>query len=254
MIHRSGWFSSMVVVGVDAPHLVRPADEVDAELRQDVGGVVQRLGEVLDAPPDQDVQRPRVVASGAPDDPVRALRRLADARGPRPVDGPLPGDRPQGVGPGVSGGMRHQVGVVALVGVDDPQDVRLPPRAEGRGDEPLDVEDVRVEEQVHHRLEVVRVGPADVGGDEDAGPIAGRRAALGGDPVGTEDEQGPDRDGPSGRSHGGIPLRRAMSGPGCLDPGSGDATLADYPPRGTALSPLIPLPTCTIPGFDAALR
>ena len=68
-----------VVVGVDAPHLVRPADEVDAELRQDVGRVVQRLGEVVDSAPDEHPQRARIVAPRGADDPVRSFRRASNA-------------------------------------------------------------------------------------------------------------------------------------------------------------------------------
>ena len=71
-----------VVVGVDAPHLVRPADEVDAELRQDVGRVVQRLREIVDAAPHQDVERPRVGAPRALDDPARIPPSHARTRRP----------------------------------------------------------------------------------------------------------------------------------------------------------------------------
>ena len=89
-----------VVVGVDAPHLVRPADEVDAELRQDVGRIVQRLGEVVDAAPDEHIERPRIVAPRAPDDPVGAFRRCPEPRPARTLERALLRDRPQRVGRG----------------------------------------------------------------------------------------------------------------------------------------------------------
>ena len=208
-----------VIVSLDTPHLVRPADEVDAELRQDVRGVVEGLREVLDPAPDQDVQRPWIVTMGAPDDPVRTLRRCSDARRDRTVDGTLPGDRPQGVGARISGGMCYQMGVVLLVRVEDPQHVGDPSRPIGRRDEPLNVQDVRTEEQMHHRLKVVWVGPSDIGGDEDAEPITARCTALGGKSVGTKtrEDQNPDRDGPRGGIHGQIPLRGMRFGPSCLD-------------------------------------
>ena len=103
-----------VVVGVDAPHLVRPADEVDAELRQDVGRVVQRLGEIVDAAPDEHLERARI---GAP----RALTIQSEpsvgrpnAGGPGAIERALLGDAAQRIGRRVVRGVGLQVGVVAL--------------------------------------------------------------------------------------------------------------------------------------------
>ena len=58
-----------VLVGIGRPFLVRPANPVDAQLGQDVGGVVQCLGKIFDKAPDQNMERPRVVASRAFNDP-----------------------------------------------------------------------------------------------------------------------------------------------------------------------------------------
>jgi hypothetical protein len=86
-----------VLIGVDAPLLVRPADEVDAELRQDVGRIVQRLGEIVDPAPHQDPQRPPIVTPGASDDPVGPFRRCPESLITRAPEGTLFRNGPQRV-------------------------------------------------------------------------------------------------------------------------------------------------------------
>ena len=71
-----------------------------------------------------------------------------------------------------------QVRVVRGVAVDHLEDVLAPAGAVGRRDQPLDVEHVGVEQEVHHRLEVVGIGAADVGGDDDARPPVVARLLL----------------------------------------------------------------------------
>ena len=67
-----------VVVGIHAPLLVRTADEIDPQFRQNIRRVVQRLREVLNTAPDQNMKWPRIVSPRAFDDPFGALGRLAD--------------------------------------------------------------------------------------------------------------------------------------------------------------------------------
>ena len=81
-----------VVVGIHAPLLVRTADEIDPQLRQNVRRVVQRLRQVLDAAPDQNMQWPRIVAPRALDDPFGAFGRLADTGLTRRVERTLLAD------------------------------------------------------------------------------------------------------------------------------------------------------------------
>ena len=69
--------------------------------------------------------------------------------------------------------MRLQVGKIGRIPIDDLEDVLPAPGTEGRRYEALHVEHVGVEEEVHHRLQVVRVRAADVRRDEDA--LSGHR-------------------------------------------------------------------------------
>ena len=59
-----------VLVGIRRPFLVRPANPVNAQLGQNVRSVVQGLGEVLDTAPDQDMERPWIVAPSTLYDPL----------------------------------------------------------------------------------------------------------------------------------------------------------------------------------------
>ena len=63
-----------VLVGVRAPLLVGAADEVDAQPGQDVRRIVQRLRQILEAAPDQHVERSRIGG------PRRARRSSATPR------------------------------------------------------------------------------------------------------------------------------------------------------------------------------
>ena len=87
-----------VVVGIHAPLLVRAADEIDPQLRQNVRRVVQRLREILDAAPDQHMQRPRIVAPRALDDPLGPFGWFAEAGCAQRVERALLGDGAQRVG------------------------------------------------------------------------------------------------------------------------------------------------------------
>ena len=90
-----------VVVGIDAPHLVRTADEVDAQLGQDVRRIVQRLRQVVDAAPHQDIQRSRILGAGALDDPLGAFgwrTHAAGRRRNRALSRDCPQDRGAGTG------------------------------------------------------------------------------------------------------------------------------------------------------------
>ncbi len=117
-----------VLVGVRAPLLVRAADEVDAQLGQDVRRVVQRLRQILEAAPDQQVERPRIGGPGALDDPARALGRLPHAGVGRHLGLALLGDRPQRIGRRIAIRVPAQVRVVARVLVDHLEDVVLAAR------------------------------------------------------------------------------------------------------------------------------
>ncbi len=52
-------------------------------------------------------------------------------------------------------------------------------RVRRRGDQPFGVEEVGIHQIMHYGLEVVRVGAADVGGDDHAEALARERAADG---------------------------------------------------------------------------
>jgi hypothetical protein len=58
-----------VLIGVGRPLLVRAADVIDPQLRQNIRRVVQRLRKIFHATPDEHMQRPGIVAAGAFDDP-----------------------------------------------------------------------------------------------------------------------------------------------------------------------------------------
>ena len=157
-----------VVVGVHAPLLVRAADEIDAQLWQNVRRIVQRLGEVFNAAPDEDVQRARVVATRTLDDPLRAFGGFPEAGCAQRVERALLADGAQRVGGRVFVGIGLQLRIVALIAVNDRENVRLAARAERRGNQSLDVEHVGIEEQVDHGLKIVGVRAADVGRDKHA--------------------------------------------------------------------------------------
>ena len=208
-----------VVVGVDAPHLVRPADEVDAELRQDVGRVVQRLGEVLDAAPHEHPEGTRVGLPRAPHDPLGPFGRASDPAAGGHVDRPLLRHAAQCIGGRVARGVRLQRRVVLGVAVDDLEDVLAAARSPGRRDEALHVEHVGVEEEVHHRLDVVGVGASDVRRHDDSGPRIGRWPLVPLRPRHGRRRQRADRPGNCGRGHGSMappacPHRRPPSGAG----------------------------------------
>lgn len=170
-----------VMVGVRAPLLVRSANVVDPQLGQDVGGIVQCLRQVLDAAPDQDVQRTGIVAPGAADDPRRALGRLAEAGVGRRRGFTLRGDGPQGIGIRVMVRPSAQVGIVVLVACDHLKEMFPASRAAaGRRDQSLEVEHVGIEQHMDHRLEVIEIGAADVGGDDDPMAVSGHNPGLGG--------------------------------------------------------------------------
>ena len=154
---------------VDAPHLVRAADEIHAQLRQDVGSIVQRLRQVVDTAPHEHPQRPRIDPPRAAHDPVRAFGRASRA-GRTGFDCTLFADSPQGVGRRIAGGIRLQVREVRGVAIDDLQEMLLAAGPVRRRDQPLDVEHVGVDEEVHHRLEIVGIGAADVRRNEDPRP------------------------------------------------------------------------------------
>ena len=166
-----------VLVGVRAPLLVGAADEVHAQLRQDVRRVVQRLRQVLDTTPDEQVERAGIGNPRALDDPARSLGRLAHSRVGRHLGLALLRDRAQRVRRRVTRGVRPQVRIVALVAVDHLEDVALAPRPVRRRHQAFQVEHVGVEQQMDHRLLIVGIGAADVGRDEDAMADAVERAA-----------------------------------------------------------------------------
>ena len=166
-----------VLVGVRAPFLVGSADEVHAQLRQDVGRVVQRLRQVLETTPDEQVERARIGGPRALDDPARSLGGLAHARVRRHFGLALLRDRAQRVRRRIAIRVAAQVRIVALVAVDHLEDVALAPRPVRRRHQAFQVEHVGVEQQVDHRLLVVGVGAADVRRDEDAMADAVERAA-----------------------------------------------------------------------------
>src|SRR5262249_7364258 len=87
-----------VVVSAGAPHFVRAANEINAEPISDVRRVVQRLSQIVDATPDQDIQRPLVLATGAAHDPLRAFRRFTEPARSAGFDGALLCNRPQSIG------------------------------------------------------------------------------------------------------------------------------------------------------------
>jgi hypothetical protein len=122
-----------VVVGIHTPHLVRPADEINSQPGQNVRRIVQRLREVLDAAPHEHMQRTRVIAPGAADDPLGTLRRRAEAGSARTFQSALLRDRPQRIRSGILAGMGFEIRVVAFVGSNDFQNVFLASRTVGRG-------------------------------------------------------------------------------------------------------------------------
>src|SRR5690606_31811071 len=156
------------MIRIDTPLLVGSADEVDPQPGQDIGRVVERLREVLDAAPDQNVQWAWIVAAGTLHDPLGPIGGLAHARVSRYRDRPLTGDVAQSIGGWIAGRMASQRRVVLPVEIDDVEDVldaAVPVRG---GDEALQIETVRADQQMHHRLKVIRVGTADIGGDDHA--------------------------------------------------------------------------------------
>ena len=163
-----------VVVGRRRPFLVRAADEIHPELAGDVRRIMQRLRQVVDPAPDENPQRARVGTFRALDDPRRAVGRAGETVETGGLERPLHGHRPQLVRGGIPIRVRMQARVVALVEVEHFQDLIRAAAAIGRGNQPLDVEPVRVDQQVHEGLVVVVVGDADVGGHDDA-RLRGRR-------------------------------------------------------------------------------
>jgi hypothetical protein len=167
---------------------------VDPQLRQDVRRVVQRLRQILEPAPHQQVERPWIGRPRPIDDPARAFGRLPHAGVGRHFGLALLGDRPQRVGRRIAIRVPAQVRVVARVLVDHLEDVVLPPRPVRRRDQALQVEDVGVEQQVRHRLLIVGIGPADVRRHEHAVAHAIERALRarrlrGSEPAGQEHDR-----------------------------------------------------------------
>jgi hypothetical protein len=121
-----------VLIGVGAPFLVRAADPVDPQHRPDVGRVVEGLREILEAAPDEHVERACVGPPGGPDDRVGARRRSRHALVRRRVDRPLEGQAAQGVRTRIPARVRLERRVVGGIAIDHLQDVLAPPRPEGR--------------------------------------------------------------------------------------------------------------------------
>jgi hypothetical protein len=90
---------------------------------------------------------------------IQSADDLLDGPAPAGVE-TLPGDGPQCIGSGVTGVVLPEVLVHPIVQIEDVEQVLLSRdvgEGAGRRDEPLDLKVVRLEEQAHHRLHVVRV-------------------------------------------------------------------------------------------------
>ena len=179
-----------VLIRIRTPLFVRPADEIDAQFRQDVRSVMQRLREILDAAPNEKMQRSRIIPPGTGDNPLRSLGGFAKPGVGSTFCLALPGDGPQVVGRRVSIGMRPELREVALIEIDHLQDVLLAAGSEWRRHETLDIEHIGIEEQVDHRLEIIGIRAANVAGNDD--PVPQRRWLGGGGSV--NGEQATDRD------------------------------------------------------------
>ena len=173
------------------------AHEVDAQARHEPACLAfapglrrrERLEELPGAAPDGNPQRARVVTPRHLEDPVGRRGVEAGAHG-RGVASPGLHPGPEGVGRRVAGGVPRQVGADGLVGVDQPVDPLRPHVVAvleaARGEEALDLQLVRVDEEADEALLVVGV-PAHVGQHDQAGRIAGVRAPA---PDRREDEAG----------------------------------------------------------------
>ena len=82
------------------------------------------------------------------------------------------------VGRGILVGIRFQVGVIFRVGINDCPEYAACVLDRRVTRQALDVEDVRVDEQMHHRLEIIRIGASDIGRDEHAVALATKRTAM----------------------------------------------------------------------------
>jgi hypothetical protein len=86
-------------------------------------------------------------------------------------------DGPKLLGRGVALRRAAQRRIVALIGVNHLEDVLFAAFAWWRRDQPLQVEHVGIDQQVHQRLKIVRVRPADVGRDDHPRPLSRQGAA-----------------------------------------------------------------------------
>jgi hypothetical protein len=75
--------------------------------------------------------------------------------------------------------MGLQVWIVGRIPVYDLKNVLAASWTIRRRNQAFHVEHVRIEEEVHHRLEVVRIRPTDVRGDDDARSMRVVRGSLG---------------------------------------------------------------------------
>ena len=162
-----------VVVGVHAPHLVGAADEVDAEFGEDIGGVVQGLGKIFEAAPDENIEGAGIGTAGALNEPLGARRWPGCTCRAGVLGGALVAECANGIGGGIARKMGVKTGEILLVVVNNVENmVEAAGSVRGREDA-FEVEDVGIEQEVDERLEVVGVGAAGVGGDQNAESFAG---------------------------------------------------------------------------------
>jgi hypothetical protein len=74
--------------------------------------------------------------------------------------------------------MTREVPIISLVTIDHPQNVLLPAWTGRRRYQAFNLEHVRIEQEMDHRLEIVRIGSADVRRHEHAMSVARESASL----------------------------------------------------------------------------
>lgn len=89
------------------------------------------------------------------------------------------GECAQTLGLRIAAGVGLQIFVVAPIAVDNLENLLFATLAGGRRKQAFYVEDIGVQEQMHHRLKIVGIHAADIGRDEGAVAMAGKRAAAG---------------------------------------------------------------------------